>query len=115
MKKTLVFNAPYPFNRTMVWDTSEKYYRDAAYVNLFKILDEELHAFMEAPDTVVCALIELARAGNAEACEALLCYQRNKLDIFQEIEVTSPFGPRLAEAPVKPSTVIELPTRTSQC
>ena len=97
MKKVLVFRAPYPFDRTMVWDVSEKYQRQAAYINLFRILDRELDAFID-PDSVICALLDLARNENPEACEALLCYRRNRGSI-KEIEVTSPFGPRLEEPP----------------
>jgi hypothetical protein len=89
MKKTLVFRAPRPLSeRTLVWDVSEKYRRDMAYVDLFRILDSELDAYGANPDSVVCALIGLARQGNPEACEALLCYRRNRDgEQFEEIEI----------------------------
>lgn len=95
MNKVLVFDAPQPFDRTMVWDITDKHNRSAAYVNLFRIFDQELDAFAEDPDTVVCALIKLARAENPEACEALLCYMRDGWDLFREVELTNPTGPKL--------------------
>jgi len=101
MKKVLVFNAPHPFDRTMVWDISEKQSRSAAYIDLFKIMNSELNSFSENPDAVCCALIDLAKADNAEACEALLCYRRNSLEFFNEIEVTSPDSPRIVEKPIR--------------
>lgn len=109
MKKVLVFKAPHPFDRTLVWDVSEKYLRDAAYVQLFEIMDEEVNAFFDR-DSVVCALHPLARKGNPEACEALLCYTRNREPFFQELEVTSAFGVRLSE-PKRP--VISVPVDIS--
>lgn len=88
--KTLVFKAPYPHNRTIVWDVSSKWTRDRAYVDLFRILDSELGMYTQA-DTVTGALLDLARAGNPEACEALLCFRRNRTgEQFEEIEVRSP-------------------------
>ena len=104
VKKTLVFTSPHPFDRIMVWDISEKYMRDAAYIQLFDIMDGEVNAFFDR-DSVVCALHPLARKGNPEACEALLCYTRNKEPCFQEIEVTSAFGVRLVE-PRRPVIVV---------
>jgi hypothetical protein len=90
IKKTLVFQAPYPHNRTLVWDVSDPHLRGLAYVDLFKILDSELDAY-GTPDAVVCALIGLARSGNPEAAEALLCYRRNHVgEKFEEIEVRLP-------------------------
>lgn len=99
MKKVLVFRAPLPYSRTLVWDISSPSSRSEAYVDLFGILDEELSAY-EEPDSVVCALIDLARNGNPEACEALLCYRRNKDgEMFEEIEVTDVNGPRVVTLP----------------
>lgn len=90
MKKTLVFRAPRPLvERTLVWDITLKFQRDMAYVDLFRILDAELDAYRSA-DSVTCALIGLARNGNPEACEALLCYRRNRDgEKFEEVEVRS--------------------------
>lgn len=90
MKKTLVFRASRPLaERTLVWDISHKYQRDMAYTDLFRILDAELDAYKDA-DSVTCALIGLARNGNPEACEALLCYRRNKDgEKFEEVEIRS--------------------------
>lgn len=79
----------------MVWDVSEPYLKSAAYVDLFRLMDIELKSFKENPDSAICALLKLARNGNPEACEAILCYLRNRLDFFQEIDVTSAF--RLVE------------------
>lgn len=89
MRKTLVFRAKVDHykERTLVWDISEKYLRDSAYVDLFNIVDRELDAYRNG-DSVVCALISLARNGNPEACEALLCYRRNRDgEKFEEVEV----------------------------
>ncbi len=89
----------------MVWDVSEPYLKSAAYVDLFRLMDEELKTFKENPDSAICALLKLARNGNPEACEAILCYMRNRLDFFQEIDVTSPF--RLIEQ--KERTLVQVP------
>lgn len=92
MKKTLVFTASKPFNRTLVYDISSKAARDAAYIDLFNILDVELDVYRQK-DEIICALIDLARAGNAGACEALLCYRRNRQgEQFEEIDIR-PVGP----------------------
>lgn len=89
MKKSLVFRAPLGLGieRTLVWDISKKHLRDQAYADLFKILDNELNSYDQA-DSVTCSLIGLARNGNPEACEALLCYRRNRDgEQFEEVEV----------------------------
>ena len=90
IKKTLVFSAPHPYDRILVWDVSTKPLRDRAYIDLFQLLDNELDVYKNG-DSAIFALLDLARSGNPEACEALLAYRRNKEgEKFQEIEVRSP-------------------------
>lgn len=94
IEKTLVFRAPKPFNKTVVWDISTKKRRDNAYLDLFDTLDCEFDLYKNEQDSVTCTLLPLARQGNPEAAEALLCYRRNKTgEEFEEIDVTYPNGP----------------------
>lgn len=110
MRKALVFRVKVEYQeRTLVWDTSEKYLRDAAYVELFNIIDRELGSY-ENGDSVICALIGLARNGNPEACEALLCYRRNKDgEQFEEVDIRrGDFQPVLTDPKPVPGKKIEL-------
>jgi len=102
IRKTLVYTAPKKYGRMVVWDITTKALRDIAYVDLFKILNQELGAY-QMPDSVTCALLPLAQNGNPEACEALLCYRRNKMgEQFEEVEIRAPDLPVLLDSEPRP-------------
>lgn len=88
VKRVLIFkfrSMPQPF----VWDISNEKWRAKAYVDLFNCFDVEFEAF-EHTDSVTLSLIGMARCGNADACEALLAWLKNKQDVagsFYEIDV----------------------------
>jgi len=106
MKRVLILDH---LGRKMVWDTSDKFLRNAAYVNLFRIFDQELNEFASNPDSAINAMIHMARAENPECCEAIMAYRRSSLPAYVEVDVTSPYGPLLFDRAAPPTRSVLLP------
>lgn len=72
------------------WDDGDVDRRGESYKMLFKSLDRPGH--FDERDSVVSAMLGMARGGNSAAAEAILVYTKSKSgnDFFREIEEMMP-------------------------